>query len=134
MAFDKATRDSAERLMAGADLHELREAAQDLRALAPDNALAQLVEEKIELPGSWATSAPEELMRTSSSPLVLRAPALPSQVTCSAGGSRKAGMTGTNGLIAAEREHEGSDPHAQREANGGLGDINERKHRTSPCQ
>ncbi len=48
MAFDKATCDNAEHLMAGADLHELREAAQDLRALAPDSALAQLVEEKIE--------------------------------------------------------------------------------------
>ncbi len=48
MAFDIATRDSAEHLLAGADLHELREAAQDLRALAPDSALAQLVEEKIE--------------------------------------------------------------------------------------
>ena len=48
MAFDNATCDSAEHLMAGADLHELREAAQDLRALAPDSALAQLVEEKIE--------------------------------------------------------------------------------------
>ena len=47
MAFDKATCDAAEHLTEGADLHELREAAQDLRALAPDSVLAQLVEEKI---------------------------------------------------------------------------------------
>ncbi len=47
MAFDKAACDAAEHLTEGADLHELREAAQDLRALAPDSVLAQLVEEKI---------------------------------------------------------------------------------------
>ena len=48
MAFDKATRDVAQALTSGADLDELRDAAQDLRALSPDSALAQLVEEKIE--------------------------------------------------------------------------------------
>ncbi len=48
MAFDKATCDAAEHLTEGADLHELRDAAQDLRTLAPDSVLAQLVEEKIE--------------------------------------------------------------------------------------
>ena len=47
MAFDKATRDAAEHLASGADLHELMEVVQDLRALSPDSALAQLVEEKI---------------------------------------------------------------------------------------
>jgi hypothetical protein len=48
MGFDKATCDAAEHLTEGADLHELREAVQDLRTLAPDSVLAQLVEEKIE--------------------------------------------------------------------------------------
>ena len=33
--------------------------------------------------------------------------------------------------VPAKREHEGADPHAQREANSGLSDINERKHRAS---
>ena len=48
MAFDKPTRDVAEHLASGADLHELKEVVQDLRALSPDSVLAQLVEEKIE--------------------------------------------------------------------------------------
>ncbi len=48
MAFDKPTRDVAEHLASGANLHELKEVVQDLRALSPDSALAQLVEEKIE--------------------------------------------------------------------------------------
>ncbi len=48
MAFDKPTCDAARHLSEGADLHELKEAAQDLRALSPDSVLAQLVEEKIE--------------------------------------------------------------------------------------
>ena len=48
MAFDTATRDVAQALTSGADLDELREAAQDLRALSPHGVLAQLVEEKIE--------------------------------------------------------------------------------------
>jgi hypothetical protein len=40
--------DVAEHLAAGADLGELKEAAQDLRALSPNSVLAELVEEKIE--------------------------------------------------------------------------------------
>ncbi len=48
MAFDKATCDAAQHLAEGADLQELKEAVQDLRALSPDSVLAQLVEEKIE--------------------------------------------------------------------------------------
>ncbi len=48
MHSDKATRDAAQHLTSGADLEELRSAAEDLRALSPDSALARLVEEKIE--------------------------------------------------------------------------------------
>jgi len=48
MAFDKATCDAAKHLTEEANLHELRVAVQDLRALAPDSVLAQLAEEKIE--------------------------------------------------------------------------------------
>ncbi len=48
MDFDKATRDAAQHLTSGAYLEELRSAAHDLRALSPESALAQLVEEKIE--------------------------------------------------------------------------------------
>ena len=48
MALDRETREVAEHLMSGADLDELRAVAKDLRTLAPDSALAQLVEEKIE--------------------------------------------------------------------------------------
>ncbi len=48
MAFDKATCDAAQHLAEEADLQELKEAVQDLRALSPDSVLAQLVEEKIE--------------------------------------------------------------------------------------
>ncbi len=49
MHSDKAIRDAAQHLTSGADLEELRSAAEDLRALSPDSALAQLVEEKIGL-------------------------------------------------------------------------------------
>ena len=48
MAFVRAIRKVAEHLTSGADLDELRAAAQDLRALSPDRELAQLVEEKIQ--------------------------------------------------------------------------------------
>ena len=48
MAFDKAAANAAQHLTSGATLEELRSAAQDLRALSPDSALAELVEEKIE--------------------------------------------------------------------------------------
>ncbi len=54
MQSDKATHDAAQHLTAGADLKELRSPAEDLRALSPDSALAQLVEEKIERMGNEA--------------------------------------------------------------------------------
>ena len=48
MAFTEETTKAANTLMSEATLDELRELAQDLRALAPDSALAELVEVKIE--------------------------------------------------------------------------------------
>ncbi len=48
MPSDKATHDAAQHLTSGANLEELRSAAEDLRALSPDSPLARLVEEKIE--------------------------------------------------------------------------------------
>ncbi|HEX2554293.1 MAG TPA: hypothetical protein VHL98_11360 [Microvirga sp.] len=48
MIFDIATSDVPEHLTELADLHELREALRNLRAIAPDSVLAQLVEDKIE--------------------------------------------------------------------------------------
>ncbi len=47
MTFE-ATCDAAQRLPEGVDLHDLREAAQELRALLPNSVLAQLAEEKID--------------------------------------------------------------------------------------
>lgn len=47
MTFE-ATCDAAQRLPEEVDLHELREAAQELRVLLPDSVLAQLAEEKID--------------------------------------------------------------------------------------
>jgi hypothetical protein len=48
MAFDEAVCDPGRHRRDEDDLQELREAAQDLRAQAPDSVLARLVEEKIE--------------------------------------------------------------------------------------
>ena len=48
MDFDHAKDLAARNLTTDATLDELREAAQDLRALSPDSALAELVEAKIE--------------------------------------------------------------------------------------
>ena len=48
MDFTEMTTKAADTLMSEATLDELRELAQDLRALAPDSALADLVEVKIE--------------------------------------------------------------------------------------
>jgi hypothetical protein len=48
MNFDNAKAAAAENLTADATLDELREAARNLRALAPDSALAELVEAKID--------------------------------------------------------------------------------------
>jgi hypothetical protein len=48
MPFDKAAISAVEHLTSDATLDELRNAAQDLRALSPDSVLAELVEEKIE--------------------------------------------------------------------------------------
>jgi hypothetical protein len=48
MDFTEETTKAANILMSEATLDELRELAQDLRALAPDSALADLVEVKIE--------------------------------------------------------------------------------------
>jgi hypothetical protein len=48
MAFTEKTTNAANTLMSDATLDELRELAQDLRALAPDSALADLVEVRIE--------------------------------------------------------------------------------------
>lgn len=48
MGFTEETTKAANTLMSEATLDELRELAQDLRALAPDSALADLVEVKIE--------------------------------------------------------------------------------------
>ena len=48
MAFTEETTKAANTLMSEATLDELRDLAQDLRALAPDSALAELVEVKIE--------------------------------------------------------------------------------------
>jgi hypothetical protein len=48
MDFTEETTKAANILMSEATLDELRELAQDLRALAPDSALAELVEVKIE--------------------------------------------------------------------------------------
>ncbi len=47
MTFDKVTCDAAEHQSERADLHELMEAVQALRAHSPDSVLAQFVEEKI---------------------------------------------------------------------------------------
>ena len=47
MLFHKAATNAVEHLTSDATLDELRSAAQDLRALSPDSALAELVEEKI---------------------------------------------------------------------------------------
>jgi hypothetical protein len=48
MDFTEETTKAANILMSEATLDELRELAQDLRALVPDSALADLVEVKIE--------------------------------------------------------------------------------------
>ncbi len=48
MDFDHAKDIAAKNLTSGASLDELRQAAQDLRALSPDSILAELVEAKIE--------------------------------------------------------------------------------------
>jgi hypothetical protein len=48
MDFTEETTKAANILMSEATLDELRELAQDLRTLAPDSALADLVEVKIE--------------------------------------------------------------------------------------
>jgi hypothetical protein len=47
MPFDKANKAAGEHLMLGATLEELRAAVPDLRALTPDSALAELVDERI---------------------------------------------------------------------------------------
>lgn len=47
MSFEAVKAAAARRLIEGASLDELRRAAQDLRALSPDSALADAVEEKI---------------------------------------------------------------------------------------
>jgi hypothetical protein len=48
MGFPEETTKAANTLMSEATLDELRELAQDLRALAPGSALADLVEVRIE--------------------------------------------------------------------------------------
>jgi hypothetical protein len=48
MDFTEETTKAANSLMSEATLGELRELAQDLRALSPDSALAELVEVRIE--------------------------------------------------------------------------------------
>jgi len=48
MSFQKAKKAAAEHLVSGANLDELKKAAQDLRALSPGSALADLVDAKIE--------------------------------------------------------------------------------------
>jgi hypothetical protein len=48
MSFEEAKAAAVANLTADATLEELREAARDLRALAPDSALAELVEAKID--------------------------------------------------------------------------------------
>ena len=48
MDYTEETTKAANTLMSEATLDELRELAQDLRALAPDSAFAELVEVKIE--------------------------------------------------------------------------------------
>jgi hypothetical protein len=47
MSSDHTYLDAARDPTSGADFAELRSAADDLRALSPDSALARLVEEKI---------------------------------------------------------------------------------------
>jgi hypothetical protein len=49
MSFNKALRTAARRIEDGASLDELKEAARDLRTLAPDSTLADIVEGRIEI-------------------------------------------------------------------------------------
>ncbi len=48
MSFEAAKNTAGRHLIEGATLDELRAAAEDLRALTPDSALAELVESKIQ--------------------------------------------------------------------------------------